>query len=233
MDRLLVVGVRPGSLGWRIAIRAELAGWVVDKVDIQPYRDAGVLRLDVTDLAAIEDFWESAPDYRAVVYAAGVNHEDTVLDEDWLGISAAHMAVNFTGALEMLGQWARLGTAGFGRSFVTIASNSAHIPRSTAMSYCASKAAVVMAMRCAARDIALHNPGRFPAIYTYSPGWIADTPMSQEVMERLGGADPHRIPGLPLGVDTYSLVDIVVHNLGLPDVRFLNGTDIRLDGGEL
>lgn len=234
MDTLLVVGVRPGNLGWHVARQAEEAGWKVDRVDHSPQMSTGVMPLDVCVVNDVENFWEHAPDYRAVVYAAGVNLETSIMDEDWRQLMARQMAVNFAGALEMLNQWLQFPVGQPRRSFVTIASNSAYIPRSHSMSYCASKAALVMAMRCAAREMAVRLPGTFPAIYTYSPGWLIGTPMSEAVRQRIPLGHPlHRIPGLQGGVSTTSLAEVVVRNLGLEDCRFLNGTDIRLDGGEI
>lgn len=237
MARLLVVGVRPGSLGWRVAERAEQEGWEVDKVDHKPF-DPSIVHLDVTYMPEMEAFWKEAPAYTAVVYSAGINREDSVRNADWRRSMADQMAVNFAGAIETLHRWLRKDVIGRGgHSFVTIASNSAYIPRSTGMSYCASKAAIVMAMRCAAREIAGRNPGMFPAIYTYSPGWLANTPMSQEVRERLvqkqQGLAPHRIPGNTMGVSPMALAQTIVRNLSVVDNRMLNGTDIRIDGGEV
>ena len=242
MARLLVVGVRPGSLGWHVSERAQAEGFDVTCADIKggylPEYERAVIQLDVTTMPSQDRFWVRAPHFNSVVYAAGVNEEGSAFADNWRAVMARQMAVNFAGAMETLQRWVGNGAVKRANNhFVTIASNSAYIPRSTGMGYCASKAAVVMAMRCAAREYASNNhQAMFPSIYTYSPGWLNGTPMSEQVRERLyqkqQGLKPHRIPG-GVGVDPASLAQIIVRNLSIGDGRLLNGTDIRLDGGEI
>ncbi len=244
MSRLLVVGVRPKSLGWAVAERAIAEGWEVTCVDLKERWPGGepveirVQALDVTNAQSLNRFWAKAPNFNAVVYAAGVNEETTILDSKWRSPMARQMAVNFAGAIEMLQNWLMYGREkGRNNQFVTIASNSAHIPRSTGFGYCASKAAVVMAMRCAAREIASRSfDGDYPAIYTYSPGWLQGTPMSASVRERIVekqlGSKLHRIPG-GVGVEPKALAQTILRNLSVTDGRMFNGTDIRIDGGEI
>ncbi len=244
MARLLVVGVQPKSLGWHVAERAIAEGWEVACADIEgglfgDHKDykRPIQSLDVTSIPDQHRFWTKAPNFNSVVYAAGVNAEASVYDDNWRSPMAKQMAVNFAGAIETLQRWLTNGRdKGRNNQFVTIASNSAYIPRSTGLGYCASKAAVVMAMRCAAREIAARSfGGDYPAIYTYSPGWLTGTPMSEAVRQRFGGGDSvplHRIPG-GVGIDPASLAQTILRNLSVADGRMFNGTDIRIDGGEI
>lgn len=229
MARLLVVGCQPDSLGWRVRREAERQGWQVTAIDREPGLE-GVLEVDVTNMESLDVFFYHAPMIDSVVYAAGVNMESSIFDPEWRHNMAEHMAVNYAGAIEVLQRWLAHGmTKNTRNSFVTIASNSAHIPRSTAMAYCSSKAAVVMAMRCIARE--LSNVDRTPCVYTYSPGWLEGTPMSKRIAARLGSAiDPHRIPG-GRGINPKALAKIIVANL--EDGRALHGCDLRIDGGEI
>lgn len=233
MSRLLIVGVRPGSLGWHVAREASTQGWNVIEADLNPASDT-VAPLDVSSPIEQSVFWEELKgNVSDVVYAAGVNLEGSILDTDWRGDMAKQMAVNFAGPIETLQRWLNHGREKTtGDNFVTIASNSAYIPRSKSMSYCASKAAVVMAMRCAARELAKNSGRGHPSVYTYSPGWLNGTPMSQEVFGRLPMDVPlHRIPG-DASVNPGALAQLIVRNLIHGD-QSLNGCDLRIDGGEL
>lgn len=227
MRKLLVIGTRPGSLGSNVFEMALRNGWDVTAADINP---AFGLALDMNSPEDQFEFWRKAPNYTSVVCCAGVNLESSIYDEDWRRPMAEQMAANFTGHIETLRYWLanRVGT--FGSHWVSIASNSAHIPRSRSAWYCASKAALVMGMRCVARELA--GVPTAPAIYTYSPGWLAGTPMSREVQERLlANQSPHRIPS-GQAIKPYELARVIVANLGIRDKSF-NGTDIRIDGGEI
>jgi NAD(P)-dependent dehydrogenase (short-subunit alcohol dehydrogenase family) len=116
--------------------------------------------------------------------------------------------------------------------FVVISSNSAHIPRSGSLGYCMSKAALSMGIRCIARESA--RAGEKLAFYVYEPGWLAGTPMSQEVAQRLaenGVTDMHRIPSGQT-IPAIPLAGMIVNNLSL-NWNLMNGSCIRLDGGEL
>jgi NAD(P)-dependent dehydrogenase (short-subunit alcohol dehydrogenase family) len=117
--------------------------------------------------------------------------------------------------------------------FVFISSNSAHIARSGSLSYCASKAALSMAVRVAARDISAHRGGRGVwdrrYVWCYEPCWIEGTPMSQEVLDRLDGNLAHRIPG-GKGVSRHRLAQLIHDNMRQEMV--LHGACIRVDLGD-
>lgn len=232
MGRLLVVGVRPNSLGWRVKNEAERQGWQVTCVDKDPGAVTGAYTADVTSPDDLDNLFRNLPMIDSVVYAAGVNWQETILEVAWRQVMAAHMAVNFAAPIELLQRWLSHGPQKNGRnSFVTVASNSAYIPRSTAMTYCASKAAVVMAMKCIARELASkYEPGRYPNVYTFSPGWLDGTPMSQQVLFRLPeGVKPHRIPG-GKGINPKRLAEFIVSSLDSGSLY--HGVDLRIDGGE-
>lgn len=110
--------------------------------------------------------------------------------------------------------------------FVGISSNSAHIARSNSMAYCASKAALSMALRCAARE----TKGDPALIYGYELGLLAGTPMTQATEARFGPAQT-RMPGAPDGLDRYAVADQIVRTLEGATLG-LNGALLRLDAGE-
>jgi NAD(P)-dependent dehydrogenase (short-subunit alcohol dehydrogenase family) len=111
--------------------------------------------------------------------------------------------------------------------FVAISSNSAHIARSRSGPYCASKAALSMALRCAARELAEEEM----VVYGCEPGLLEGTPMTKTSREAFAG-ELHRMPGVPprTGLSTRAIARMVVGNLRAG--RELNGTMIRVDAGE-
>lgn len=110
-----------------------------------------------------------------------------------------------------------------GAHFVVISSNSAHIPRSQSMAYCASKAALSMAVRCAARD--LQKADMDIVVYGWEPGLVKGTPMS----EGRGGT---RMLGLPQGIGRRALAHQIVSALAFGGAEY-SGVLVRLDNGEV
>lgn len=231
-NRLLVVGARPGSLGAAVVRAAKDFGIQAISAGIFGSEDH---ELDCTRSADIYTFLKQhQPDH--VVCTVGVNMTGTIEGKGWVGALDTSMRINFIGPMVVLGEWARLWRDKIGekdkaheplRHFVAISSNSAHIARSNSAGYCASKAALSMGIRCAARQEA-HWP---LVIYGYEPGWIDYTPMSQEVLERMaGGGAPHRIPGART-LDPDQLATMIISNIR-EGSRALNGCLLRIDGGE-
>lgn len=226
--RVLVIGAREHSIGWYVDHIATSQGYEVTTAGVSGEER---IHLDLLNDAKVHDqVRDLKPDH--VVCTAGVNLEGTIQGKGWLKAMQYSTRVNYFGPMILLSAWARLwrDEAPKGitpiRHFTAVTSNSAFIPRSKSGSYCASKAALEMAMRCAAREEA----GEQCAIYTYAPGWVAGTPMSKQVEERLQGQDGHRIPGgEPIRVE--ALANMVVRNL--MHGKELNGTCIRVDGGEI
>lgn len=240
--RLLIVGAREGSLGEAVETlaREDLNGdFDVETAGI----DQEMLGLDITDYNQVDDFFESIPLHAypmSIVCTVGMNVEHT--------IGALHppalqreFEVNCTSVLNLLSAWWNVammapdGEVPHLHHFVAISSNSAQIARSQSLGYCASKAALSMGLRVAARALATGREWKdpCPVVYGYEPGWINDTPMSREVRERLDHATAattvHRIPG-GRGIDRFSLANMIMNNL--KGGKALNGCMLRLDGGE-
>jgi NAD(P)-dependent dehydrogenase (short-subunit alcohol dehydrogenase family) len=164
-----------------------------------------------------------------IVYTAGVNDPGGTWDE--------HFAVNCVGAMNLLECWQGMCSSDevetpFDGHYVAISSNSAHIARTGSGMYCASKAALSMALRVAAREAG--RAGLPFSVYGYEPGLLKGTPMTEEVKARLGrGAIPlHRMVGVEAdGISRQWLALQIVHNLR-NDGRPLNGCLLRLDAGE-
>lgn len=237
MASLLVLGAREHSLGEAVAEEARDNGFSVTTAGISREED---IYCDVTQEALVRKLMNgmlTGQWFDHVVCTVGVNRPDRIVDEPPWEMSTLFQANVFAPMLA-LHHWLRqadeeheprlFGPFMQGRHFVAISSNSAHVARSPSMSYCASKAALSMAIRCAARDIAW----RGAQVYAYEFGWIDGTPMSHEATQglSLGEGAMHRMPGGGPGLDRGDLAGIIVD--GLSTMSGLNGCTLRIDGGE-
>lgn len=243
--RVLIVGAREGSLG--ACIRDTLG-----RIGFEPIT-AGISkeeenRLDITNNMKTlrESIERLKPNH--VIVTAGINRE--VLDPvyvyqgepQWDEWYKDHFRVNVIGPMRLFTAWleAREGyqaTADLGH-FVVIGSNSAHIARTGSAAYCASKAALAMAVRVNARELARSDLGAI--LYGYEPGLLDGTPMTREVDYRLNGPrivsrddriPLHRMPGIEDGVSPRFLAGLICFNL-TQNAPELNGCLLRVDGGE-
>jgi NAD(P)-dependent dehydrogenase (short-subunit alcohol dehydrogenase family) len=114
--------------------------------------------------------------------------------------------------------------------FIAITSNSAAIPRSKSLDYCAGKAAVDMALRVMQRDHALAGF----EFHSLAAGHV-DTPMFERMSEMLGAevmkAGYQRSPfkHLIAASDVAELVGFIAEQ---PAAKWLSGNTLRFDGGE-
>jgi len=203
--------------------------------------------LDLTSSSTtIQDFLvRHQPDH--IVCTAGVNWGIEAYSQErlrnWTQWYDDHFNINVTGVMTLLHLWrdirashAFYGSGGVVGHFVAISSNSAHIARTNSAAYCASKAALSMALRCVARECV---EAFDPVVYGYEPGWLDGTPMSVEVEGRLTETlalptpQMHRMKGEELrgGVDPVTVAGLLVHNLRFGG-RELNGCMFRIDAGE-
>lgn len=222
---VLVVGSSPDSLG--AAVRDALQARALRVVT------AGITGeeryLDVTDPDNCKDvILRTRP--KQIVVTAGINHGFTLRAEGLRGAMHEHMAVNYIGVITVLTAWlearAEYSETSNGQ-FVAISSNSAHIARRGSMAYCASKAALSMALRCAARETAEEGL----LVYGYEPGLLAGTPMTQQAAQDFPGP-LHRMPGVgQLGLSTRDFARTIATNLQHPN-QALHGAMLRLDAGE-
>lgn len=235
--RVLVVGARPGSLGEAVASTAAEEGWEVTTTGISDEQVA--LDLVNADIVRIEHLLVTLQP-RHIVCTAGVNMPEPGIDQeqdlkDWY---RWHFEANVIGPMRMLDAWRRtMAEEAYEkvnrpdvRHYVTISSNSAFIPRRNSSAYCASKAALSMATRVAAREAC---GGDYDYIvYGYEPGLLSATPMTQQIEGRFAGP-LHRMQGeqVAAGVPVPWLAGTIVCNLGQPGVA-LNGALLRFDAGE-
>lgn len=241
--KMLVVGARKGSLGDYVARVATERGFEVMTAGVSGDE---FLKFDIANHASVHQlFDEGFGPWHSIVCTAGVNYEGGIKDDAIRGKLDQSFLINATGPLHLLHAWADWWMynidetflltnenngeqiPAFPLHFVAISSNSAHIARSRSLSYCASKAALSMGIRCAARELA----DTWLNVYGYEPGWLSGTPMSKEVQDRLGIDVPwHRIPG-DRTCDPAALAHMIVRNIA-NWYSSLNGCMLRLDGGE-
>lgn len=241
--RLLVVGAREGSLGMEIADQA-LADWEYDRIFT-----AGIateaLHLDVTNTQSIKDaLHEARPD--VVVCTVGINEPSSYTYGNSALNYMDHFRTNVIGPMELLRQFAGLsrvaedaGSWGVVRKFVAISSNSARIARTQSGPYCASKAALSMALRVAAREAA-SAPQVGPWVWGYEPGLLAGTPMTRATEGRFSATSGdlkfdlalHRMRGVvPEGLSVKSLATRILCDLAFAGPGH-NGVMFPFDAGE-
>lgn len=230
--KLLVVGAKPGSLGAAVKqiAQEEQFGWEVVTAGISD-EDAFMDLVNMTQGTLELMMRELRPD--AIVCTAGINQprRSVVSVEAWY---RGHFAVNVIGPMRLLDAWLSFGpdTDVPWPHYVAVSSNSARIPRSHSAAYCASKAALSMAIQCRARDVArVHQP---MSIYAYEPGLLQGTPMTNDTARRFPGQPLHRMQGVGLedGLSAYGLAAHVVRNIAFGGPE-LNGVCLRLDAGEV
>jgi NAD(P)-dependent dehydrogenase (short-subunit alcohol dehydrogenase family) len=222
---VLIVGARPDSLG--AAVRDSLQGNGLRAVTAGMWGEEK--HLDVTDPDNVHDIMMRVRP-RQVVVTAGINRSFSLRADGARGAWHEHMAVNFIGVMTVLQEWLAMRSEVGGMKngqFVAISSNSAHIARRGSLAYCASKAALSMGLRCAARETSEEGV----LVYGYEPGLLAGTPMTAQAAQDFPGP-LHRMPGVgQLGLSTRDFASLIASNLMHP-TQALHGTMLRLDAGE-
>lgn len=226
---MLIVGAAEESLGEAVYRAAS------EDYGFAAVNTAGIsgeqVKLDVTHPSAITEVLANVrPDI--LVCTVGVNEAAKVTDP-YLPLRLTDaFRVNVVGVMELLRHFAvspvRPERAEYIKKFVAVSSNSARIPRTGSMAYCASKAALSMALRVAAREMA-----GSPAVWGYEPGLLAGTPMTRATEEQFPDSALHRMKG----VGEEGLEAKQVANRILSDVANYfpgyNGVMFPLDAGEL
>ncbi len=224
MERVLVVGARPDSLGEAIA------GWLRGD-DEYVVTTAGLAHEEVYVNLLIPEsvygLFKTAGSFDHVICTAGRNLDGNSTPElsEQLKLNCWGIAVLFEewmAALEasgeVIGSGHHLWKEKTFHHFLAVSSNSAHLPRSRSAGYCASKAALSMYLRCQARAM----QGSNVVVSVAEPGWIQGTPMSREVAARFNMADE----GLCSADLALVLAKVLKHG---PE---WNGVVLRMDGGE-
>lgn len=230
MRRAMVVGAAEGSLGEALILKGREFGW--EMISAGPngnedvYFNALVEEDDETLLSAFH-----AWDIDTVFCTIGVNEpavDGSLAQVDFDAWMARSFAVNAIAPMRLLRMFnmhlsSTLRDHGV---FVAVSSNSAHIARSNSMAYCASKAALSMAIRVAARE----GKGHPSIVYGYELGLLRGTPMTRATEARFGPSQT-RMPGAPAGLNAQQVAAQIVAQAGVGG-QALNGSLLRLDAGE-
>lgn len=225
---VLIVGARRGSLGAAIKHQCATYGYHAVTAGISGDEDM-YLDLDRgTDGSMSAVLATTSPMH--VICTVGIN-EPMVDGLSETGSYQRHFDINVVAPMRLLELWRSLlkqqgGT--LGHHYVAISSNSAGVPRSGSAPYCASKAALSMALRVKGRE-GLGSP---VVVYGYEPGLLAATPMTAQTAEHWPGVPLTRMrpEALAQGIRSVNLAHMVVNNLALgPE---LNGCLFRLDADE-
>lgn len=219
--QVLIIGAQPGSLGEAVA--QALPHGVAITAGMGVHED---FQLDVREPKNIASVLRNV-DPHSILVTAGINVGEPVGQKGFLPGLTRSMEVNVVGVMSVLDEWIAMTGKGFytPQQFVAISSNSAHIARRNSAAYCASKAALSMALRCAAREL-----GGAPLVYGYELGLLAGTPMTAATEARFGPSQS-RMVGAEKGLDKEAVAGTIAHNL-LNPWQGLNGTLLRLDAGE-
>lgn len=230
MSTVLVVGARKNSIGEAVQLVAESRSYDVRTVGLNGEEFAmDLVHSSMKEMAEL--LVRTHPMH--VVCTVGINIPEPGGLEDPAMLYDTHFRTNVIGPMRLLLAWQALAvpqTRG-PRHFVAISSNSARLPRSHSAPYCASKAALSMALRVKAREGAAS--GSPFVVYGYEPGLVANTPMTADTVAQFGHGVPltrMRDPRLAEGIPADSLARLVVS--GLIMGYEMNGMLIPLDADE-
>ena len=213
-----------GHSGIGAAIAARLRDEDVE-VDAPEKRYCDVRSLDI-------EWTVKKREYDYYVYSAGINHLDWIPGMN-LQMMQQIFDVNVMGFMRML-SWITRDPCTPAR-VVAISSDAAVRPMRTSMAYCSSKAALDMAVKCAAREL---GPAGW-RINAVSPGMTANTGMTKYIdkeVPEIRGWTPeqaleYEMSQQPLRrrAEPAEIADVVWATLIGPD--FLNGSVITVNGG--
>lgn len=230
MDRLLVIGGTSG-IGQEIG-RLARTSLEPSNPRFSQVVTVGEEDCDVRFHTDLDDILEEVRPTH-VVYSAGINNLEWIKDIP-SGSFEDLLAVNVVGFQRMLTSLLRLELIQ-APSIVAIGSDAAERPMRTSLMYCASKAALNMAVRCAAREL---GPLGW-RVNSVSPGKVADTGMTDYVdrtVPELRGWTPeyaltYELSSTPLGryitkeEVAWSVLDV------LSGPAAVNGANIVINGG--
>lgn len=236
-DRVLVVGSKPTSLGDAVCVMAQAHGFEVMTAGVTG--ESLVLDLVLTSHDRMVEMLAGVQP-RHIVCTVGMNIPQPQ-DRDLSDWYRWHFETNVTGPMRLLDAWTDamaspeyLPQMSIRQMchYVAISSNSARIPRTRSAAYCASKAALSMALRVQARQATGGNGGFI--VYGYEPGLLSGTPMTVKTEEQFPHEVLHRMRGQYAedGIPPRDMAQLIVSNLMQPGAA-LNGSLVQYDVGEL
>lgn len=239
---LWVIGANDYNLGTTVA---DVAGEMLDyKFVHRTDTEVDVMNQDllIRHLTKLRN--ESPETGIDIAYCAGINLLDAIGDVDELNLFQTY-GVNVMGFIKVLqavvqvyyrGNMEELPlTRQTTTNVVVVGSDAARVPMRNSIVYCSSKAAVIQAMRVAARELA-----PFVRVNAVSPGIIDGTPMTTSIdaevrLQRnwtaLEAADYERAQ-IPMGrrATKWEVADLILTTLNGP--AYLTGSNIEINGGK-
>lgn len=169
-NRVLIVGGNSG-IGEEVSRVLLKPPHRWDLAQFIPTRDF----MDVTSRHAVRTFMEAAGPFKYIVYSAGVNQLAWMSDPAVTAIAEDAYDVNCAGFILVVSEHIRQYPES-ALSAVAVSSDAAEIPMRGSVAYCASKAALNMAVRVMARELApIHR------INAVAPGMVDGTPMTEYI----------------------------------------------------
>jgi NAD(P)-dependent dehydrogenase (short-subunit alcohol dehydrogenase family) len=223
----LVIGADSG-IGLKI-------GWKLVTMKYQQWLTPGKGTLNVIDAHQASEYVRMHGPFNQIVYSAGVNKLAWVSDlgRNRTGILAEIFSVNVLGFIDLMSAHERWWPEATG-SAVVITSDAAERPMRGSTAYCASKAALNMAVRCMARELAPR--WRINAI---APGMTSDTEMTRQLdrdIPAFRGWTPefaleYERSQIPMGRRALpeEVADLAISTLNGPE--YLTGSIIAINGG--
>jgi NAD(P)-dependent dehydrogenase (short-subunit alcohol dehydrogenase family) len=224
--KTLVIGAHTGGIGDAV-LAHPTTGRTPD------VKAPTLIDLDVTSEESIANYLRQHGPFDRVVYSAGVSRLSWVRDEGLAGMSEV-MAVNTFGAV-LMAAWHLELFPDHQVRYVVVVSDAAHTPMRGSIAYTMSKAALEMAVKSMARELA---PGWI--VVGVSPGVVDDTGMTnrlaKEIPEFRGWspevARAYEDSGSVLGrrVTKQEVARTIAFALDGPEA--LNGSIITINGGK-
>ncbi len=191
--------------------------------------------VDVTGAKGMFEILSECPNIREIVYTAGIADLRWTKDIDDAGMLAAKdvFEVNVLGFIRLLGMLQQLHRHPY--RITVISSDAAWRPMRTSIAYCASKAALNMAVRVAAREL---GPKGWK-VNAVCPGMVADTGMTRYIDQRVPEVRGWSIDEalryeaqqgvVPGRINPMEVAEVVKDLLDGPD--HYNGSIIEFNGG--
>lgn len=237
---------------WVIGAKGDNLGLMVAKVasDDWYYKEIIVTDTDV-DVCNQEklvrflgEIRKSSPETGVdIAYCAGVNILDAIADVDEVNLYQT-FNVNVMGFIRVMQALERVYYPGneipipyrqTRSNVVAVASDAARVPMRRSITYCASKAALVQAVRVAARELA-----PYVRVNAVSPGIMDETPMTdmidREVMRQRSWTREQQLDyeraSIPMGRRGHKdeVADLIMHTLLGP--VYMTGSNIEINGGK-
>jgi NAD(P)-dependent dehydrogenase (short-subunit alcohol dehydrogenase family) len=238
---LWVIGAKGGNLGGMVA-KVASDDWyykeiIVTDTEVDVCNQEKLVRF-------VAEIRKSSPETGIdIAYCAGVNILDAIMDVDEVNLYQT-FNVNVMGFIRVMqalervyypGDELPMMTRQTRSNVVAVASDAARVPMRRSITYCASKAALVQAVRVAARELA-----PFIRVNSVSPGIIDETPMTdtidREVMRQRSWTRDQQLDyersSIPMGRRGHKgeVADLILHTLLGP--VYMTGSNIEINGGK-